>query len=235
MLISLFLTTSSELAECSTLSGPEFRGWAPHVDKPRHHRLVRPRTFPDGNRDLGSTRPSPPPFPDRRHPSSAGWARCAEADRRHQDEKDYDTRRHDLLHDTYEAHRDGVASESSPGWPPHVEGVPDTHTCCWNGVAEEGLSPGCPRNLGVEQLPQPARKMGHPTRGRPYSNRAISEKTTRKGRRILNLSSGSSIHRQLPKRPRWDARFWVRARDVPAVRVHGSDALLKFSGGTISE
>lgn len=210
----LFLITICANLSCarSTFSAMEFSGGARRGAGPRHRRLVRPRTSPDGARGLGSTRPSPPPFPRRRHVASAGWNRGAEDGPRHATGSVYDSSRHDLLYNTFEAARglDCLASEGDQGWGAQTEGVKAT-TECSNGVAAEGLPSRCQSKLGVE--PPPSSRRGGSRLTRP---------TTRvvwRGGHTRNLGGGRPAHRQPPKRPRWDARFWVRAREVSAVRL----------------
>lgn len=187
----------------------EVSGWARRAGGPRHRRLVRSRTVPDDNRGLCSTRPSPPPFPHRRQATSAGWSRGAEADARLEASRIFDSCRHDLLYDTPEARRQGGPAEGIQEGIPPVENIRAASS-------PNGIPPSPRRKLRVD-APSP-----HPSssRGRPFSNRATTNVVWRGGR-ARNLAGGTSAHRQLPKRPRWDSRFWVRGRDVPAVRLHG--------------
>ena len=190
----------------------EFRGGSRPDGGPSHRRLVRPRTSPDDHPSFGPARPSPPPFPHRGHAPSAGWSRGGAADHpRHTTEKVYDSSsRHDLLCDNFDAHQlECLRSEGGQGWNAEVEDAQVTDSS--NGIVAEGLPSSC-RSKPDVQPPSSSR------RGRSCLTRRSATTVISRGVRTRHRAGGRSAHRQPPKRPRWNARFWVRARELPAVR-----------------
>lgn len=228
----------------------------------RRHRRLRPRTSPEDDRGFCTSRPSPPPFPQRRRATSAsgrggaGWP--SKCDDNHNFPLSDDHRRHARGSDDHgfappssgsrafgddplcQPDRErgwqtwtSAMSEDTQSWIPQLEAfdgwenLNDAAEVEERQEAENGFPrsppatlPSCRSEVRLDPpSPQPREFCWTPGSRPRYG---LQPKRAKKGAmwrggRTRTVVSCRSAHHQLSKRPRWDARFWIRVRDAAPV------------------
>lgn len=198
----------------------------------RHRHLVRPRTSPEGGRQICPTRPSPPPWPRQRRATSARLSgRSASAGQRRSD-----GRSHNSLPEIDHGQNCSPADDDPLHGPEEASG-PDELTAAgpearWVQAvkhkqappgAVEGVLTGRQPDLGLSLPSTQPRTMCRTTGPRPRgpvsaSSRARAGAAWRQGRAPVAVGGRPANH-QPSRRPEWNARFWARDRDAAAPAV----------------